>query len=124
MLYLPHCYSYNIVIVRWLKVTSQLSTSVVQIIVIEAVDTCIHVHIPSPRLTFILKMHYSEEVCAEERRIAEEERRVEAQRDLEEELWLKRERQAQEEFRRKREVEEKIVREREEREVRVRTLVQ
>ncbi|XP_064394197.1 U2 small nuclear ribonucleoprotein auxiliary factor 35 kDa subunit-related protein 2-like [Halichondria panicea] len=55
---------------------------------------------------------YLEELCAEERKVAEGER----QRALQEEQWRETERVAQEEFRRKREAQEKVLREREERE--------
>ncbi len=68
----------------------------------------------------LLQQHYleiivSEEVCTEERREAEKQR----QTALEEEQWQERERIAQEAFRKMREAEEKIIKEREEREVRV-----
>ena len=54
-----------------------------------------------------------EKLCAEERRLADEESRS----LFENALWLKREREAQDAFRKKREVEEKRKKEKEEREV-------
>ena len=59
----------------------------------------------------------SELVLREEERLAQGQRKEEAQRLLDQELWLQRERIAQEEFRKKREKEEQVLREREEREV-------
>ena len=58
-----------------------------------------------------------EKVCEEERCWLEEERKREAHSRLEEEVWLQREREAQEKFRKQREKEEKLQREKEEREV-------
>lgn len=62
-------------------------------------------------------LSYRDEVCENERRIEEEEKRCQAQRLLKNAAWLERERLAQEVFRKKKELEEQRKKEKEEREV-------
>ena len=62
-------------------------------------------------------MYFREQLCEDERRLEDEERRREALRLLQDAAWLETERMAQEEFKKKKQIEDQRRKEKEDREV-------